>query len=113
MQEIQNEEQLGQAVAASEGQPVFLFKHSTRCPISAGAKRNVDAYLEKTPDAPPFHMINVVESRPVALKTAERLGVEHQSPQLILLKDGKPVWNASHHAISEGAINNALQQHGQ
>ena len=109
MREIQSEDQLTQTIEDSRTQPVFLFKHSTRCPISAGARRAVEAYIEHAKDAPPFHMINVVEARPVAMAAAERLGVEHQSPQLILLKDGAPAWQASHGTITEAAVENALR----
>ncbi len=109
MQEITSEEQLQEVIASSQSQPVFLFKHSTRCPISAGAKRHVEAYLENADEPPPFHLLLVVESRPVSRKAAELLDVDHQSPQLILLKDGRAVWDTSHHGITEEAIRKALQ----
>jgi len=97
-------EKTGSGVAA-------IFKHSTRCPISAAAYREVTAYLEKAgPDAPPFYLVKVIESRPVSNEAAARLGVAHQSPHVILLSGGQPYWNASHGGITAAAISGAVDK---
>jgi bacillithiol system protein YtxJ len=91
----------------SEKEPVFLFKHSTRCPISARADSEVRSFFAKT-GAPPCYVVLVVESRPLSLSIAADLKVEHQSPQLILIGNRHPVWSASHSSINEEAIQGAL-----
>ena len=114
MQEIVQPEELESVIGKSAEQPLFLFKHSTRCPISAGAYRRVSDFLADADDAgnehPPVYLINVVESRPVSNAIQKALGVIHQSPQLILVKDGKSVWSTSHHNINADNIHKAIAE---
>jgi bacillithiol system protein YtxJ len=74
----------------------YLFKHSTSCPVSARAADEVRAMRTDTP----IYWVNVREQRELSNWVAAQYGVTHESPQLILLKDGKveAVW--SHYAIS-------------
>lgn len=69
----------------------FVYKHSTTCGVSAGAAREVRAM---TTDLP-IYWINVREQRELSNWFAETYAVVHESPQLILLKGGKPekVWD--------------------
>ncbi|MBI1320820.1 MAG: bacillithiol system redox-active protein YtxJ [Candidatus Hydrogenedens sp.] len=112
VQELTTNEQWESVLAASVEAPQWVFKHSTTCPISAGAYRQVGAYLDGRADSTPAHLVKVIESRPVSNAIASATGVTHQSPQMLLLKDGKAVWNASHGAITASALTQALQQHG-
>ncbi len=99
------------ALEASTDQPIFILKHSSRCPISAGAYYRVLHYLETAgAAAPPTYLVKVIESRPVSNDLAARLTIEHQSPQLILVKNKTAVWNASHNDIDAQAIVNALEK---
>lgn len=82
---------------------VLLFKHSTQCPISAAAHAEYEAFRRHNPDVPTL-FVDVIEARPVARGLAERCGVVHQSPQAILFQQGKPVWHASHGAITRGSL---------
>lgn len=89
--------------------PVLVFKHSTRCPISASALRRAEAWLAaKGGDAPPAARVLVVERRAVSNFLAERLGVSHASPQALLCRRGHPFWHASHGHISGDALDGAL-----
>jgi bacillithiol system protein YtxJ len=99
---------LDTAFAASDAQPVLVLKHSTRCPISAGAYQRVAAWLDGNASAPAVYLVKVIESRTVSNAVAERLGVTHQSPQIILVRNGRAAWNASHSAITSTAIEHAL-----
>jgi len=81
----------------------FVFKHSTRCPVSARAEERVDAFVATHPDIP-VHRVLVVEQRPVSLSIAERLEVAHASPQIILIRDGRAVWDTSHLAVTVEAM---------
>lgn len=95
-------------VLAGEG-PVWLFKHSTTCPISASAYRRVAGYVaEEGAGAPPMYLVKVIESRPVSNEIAARLGVRHESPQVLLVQGGKVVWHASHGGIEAGAMRGAM-----
>ncbi len=109
MNELLTLDDLTAALDASGTAPIFLFKHSTRCPISSGAYQRVQRYLaEASPGTPVFYLIKVIESRPVSNEIASRLGVQHQSPQLILVRNHRAVWDTSHGGIDGPAIDRAL-----
>jgi len=100
MRELASEEDWEACVEASKAAPVFVLKHSTACAISAMGFREVQKYEQARGDGdPPVYVVKVIESRPVSNAIAEDLEVPHRSPQLILMKDGEAVWNASHHGI--------------
>jgi bacillithiol system protein YtxJ len=98
-----------QLVADSYQKPVFVFKHSTRCPISASRWRVIQDLAEKESRAA-FHRVLVIEDRPVSRHVAQETGVRHQSPQAILLHQGKPTWDASHYSITEEGMMAALER---
>lgn len=111
MKEMTTIQEWEACLKVSEERPVFVLKHSTRCPVSAAAHERVTEYVQAAAkDVPAVYLVNVIESRPVSNAVAADLGVEHQSPQLILVKDRKALWSASHLAIGRKAIEGALQQ---
>jgi len=112
VKEITTIEDWQSCLAGSAVEPVFLFKHSTRCPISAAAHDAVTRYIDKAgATGPAFHLVKVIESRPLSNAVAEALGVEHKSPQLILIRNGQAVWSASHYGINAENIAGAIKQH--
>ena len=76
----------------------LLFKHSTRCGTSIRAYREVEAF-EATGGSVPVYLVDVITERDLARDLAERLGVRHASPQVILVSAGRPIWSASHGQI--------------
>lgn len=94
---------------ASQERPVFVFKHSTRCPISASRWRILQEYADHESRAD-FWKVLVVEDRPVSMHVADQTGVGHQSPQAILLYRGRPVWSESHYRITEDDMKAALER---
>lgn len=104
-------EQLNSAVEATEDQPLLLFKHSTRCPISSNAYQEMNDYLHNNANENvKYGIIYVVEDRPVSNEAAEKLGVKHESPQAILIKKGIPVWHTSHSDITRATLTNVLSE---
>ena len=83
------------AVAQSE---FLLFKHSHRCGASAEAAVQLGRFAESS-DLP-LAWVDVVDQRELARWIADRTGVVHQSPQVILFRDGVAVWNASHSSVT-------------
>ncbi len=113
MKEIATIEEWEACLAASQTKPLFIFKHSTTCPISAGAHDAVTGYIAKAgTGGPEFIMVKVIESRPVSNAIAESLGIEHKSPQLILIRNGQATWSASHYAINAENIAEAVTKEG-
>ena len=100
--------QLDEIVAFSNQKPALIFKHSTRCSISRFAlKQFENEYaLEDKVDA---YFLDLIEYRDVSNEIANRFKVVHQSPQLLLIKNGQSVYDASHDAINAGDLVNCLQ----
>ena len=95
---IESTEQLDELFATSNEKPVVLFKHSVTCPISS------DVYHEVSNADADVNLVIVQTARPVSNAIAERTGIRHESPQAIILKDGKAVYNASHYDVSAEEI---------
>lgn len=92
----------------SSGQKTVIFKHSTTCPISARAWREVQNFVREDASDVLVAMVKVIESRPVSNRISQELGVEHQSPQAIVLSNKQVLWQASHGAITREQIQAGL-----
>ena len=82
---------------------VILFKHSTRCPLSAGAYEEVERFFDSHPEIP-VYLIHVIEDRPVSQYVEQKTGVPHCTPQVIVVEDGRTTWQASHAEINSDAL---------
>lgn len=104
-------EELDEAVGSSSDRPVFIYKHSTACPVSARAAGHYHDFADEDASSPPplFTQVLVIENRDLSNEVESRLEVTHESPQLLLLRDGKVVWHDSHFSISEQSIQSALE----
>jgi bacillithiol system protein YtxJ len=97
------------AIAESRERPVLLFKHSRYCGVSCEALEELQSHIDARADgAVAYKMITVQTHRPVSDAIAQRLGLRHETPQAILLRDGKVVWNASHFRITATQLDQAL-----
>ena len=101
--------QLDAIVIESKDKPVVIFKHSTRCGISFGAKARLESEWNFEGKELAFYYLDLLQYRPISNEIATRFGVHHQSPQIIVLKEGKAVHTSSHHAISGNNLKSALQ----
>lgn len=100
-------EQIEHIRQASYSKPQVIFKHSTRCSISAMAKNRLDKAT--IPDEIEFHFLDLIQYRAVSNEIAAGFGIEHESPQILLIRDGVCVFDASHTAISMNVLREALQ----
>lgn len=89
----------------------LLYKHSTRCGTSLRAMMQVERFSRARPEVPVFG-IDVVRHRDLSNEAAGRLGVDHESPQIILVRDGRPAWHTSHSRIKADVLTEALQEEG-
>ena len=100
---------LDAAIAESRERPVLLFKHSRFCGVSCEALDELNSHIDgQSAASTAYKMITVQTHRSVSDAAAERLGLRHQTPQAILLRDGKVIWNASHFSITATKLNEAL-----
>lgn len=90
--------QLDEIVAFSSQKPVVIFKHSTRCSISRMALKRFEAEYDLD-DTVDVYFLDLLEHRDISNEIASRFNVVHQSPQLMLIKDGKCVYHVSHSDI--------------
>ncbi|MFT5821562.1 MAG: bacillithiol system protein YtxJ [Crocinitomix sp.] len=84
--------------------PVMLFKHSTRCSISSMALNRLENYWDIDEDTLQPVYLDLIAYRDLSNKIAADLGVAHQSPQLLIVKNGKCTYQASHSQIDVEAI---------
>ncbi|WP_103027312.1 bacillithiol system redox-active protein YtxJ [Salinibacter altiplanensis] len=96
-----------EAQSASEDRPVLVFKHSSACPVSAKADKQLHALAEDS--ALPVYKIVVQDSRALSDEIAEALDVRHETPQAIVLDDETPVFEASHFDVTADAVREAVQ----
>jgi bacillithiol system protein YtxJ len=102
-------ESLDAAIAESQERPVLLFKHSRYCGVSCEALDELHSHIEhRVGRGVAYKMITVQTHRPVSDAAAQRLGLRHETPQAILLRDGKVVWNASHFRITAAHLDRAI-----
>lgn len=78
----------------------IIFKHSTRCSISLMAKRKFEMDWDSIPENTNLYFLNLLNYREISTAIANIFQVHHQSPQLLLIKDGECVFESSHGEIS-------------
>ncbi len=94
-------EELDKAIERSHEKAVVLFKHSTRCSISSMALHRLErAWDFPEGEGPEMYFLDLITYRTLSNAIAEKLKVHHESPQLILVKNGEAVYDASHNYIS-------------
>ena len=90
--------QLNEIVDSSTDKVVVIFKHSTRCSISRMVLKQFENEFDLQDKVVPY-FLDLLEHRDISNEIATRFEVQHQSPQLIVIKDRKAVYNASHESI--------------
>ena len=102
------EEEYGRLRQADAGRgPAVLYKHSPRCFVCRRAIGRVEEFARSRPDVP-VRMIHVLEQRELSDRVARDLDVRHESPQVIVIRDGRAAWSASHDAVTEEALSQAV-----
>ncbi len=91
---------------SSKERPIVIFKHSLTCPISAAAYDQMEAFDGNVA------LVEVQRARELSNEIENRLGIEHASPQVIVLRNGQVVWNASHFKITADAVTEAVRRAG-
>jgi monothiol bacilliredoxin len=93
-------------LSRSNGDPVIIFKHSDSCGISARA------YTQMSEVASPVGLVTVQTARAVSDELEKRMGLAHETPQVMIVSDGKVAWTASHGQVKAAAVEAALQKLG-
>jgi monothiol bacilliredoxin len=98
---------LEQLLDRSKTDPVIIFKHSTQCPISTQAYEEFIDFAQGVRNLICGSVL-VIENRKLSNAIAERFGVRHESPQALLIKNGRVIWHASHWSITSDSLTEAL-----
>lgn len=111
---LQRVDELDGLLAESRTRPLLLFKHSYSCGVSAEALDELLVHLtDKQTDQKQvdvrYAMVTVQTHRDVSNAVAARLGVRHETPQAIVVRDGRAIWSASHFRVNADEILKALQ----
>lgn len=106
---ITEEAQLTEIEEVSKTQPVLIFKHSTRCPISSSAlMRMQNGWKEEDAANTKPYILDLINYRNISMAIADKFNVEHESPQVLLIKNGKSVYTESHYGISFEDLQTAI-----
>ncbi len=97
---LRSDADLDAALAHANNATVVFFKHSTRCPVSSMALRLFERNYQVPSEKARLYFLDLIAYRPLSNRIANELGVEHESPQLIVVKNGHVAHSASHHMIS-------------
>ena len=95
---------LEELFARSHEGPVLLFKHSNACPISARAYSQMEGVQT------PVSIVVVQQSRELSREIEQRTGVRHETPQALVIRNGRAVWNASHFDVTAQAVEQAVRE---
>jgi len=95
---LETDEQLA-GIKEAKGYSV-IFKHNTTCPISKGVKRELDEEIDKFPEETSLYILDLLKHRNISDAIAADFNVKHESPQLLLIKDGQCTYNEALYDIN-------------
>ncbi|WP_416438900.1 bacillithiol system redox-active protein YtxJ [Phnomibacter sp. MR] len=99
---LQSADQLTQLIAQSASKPQLIFKHSTRCSISSMVLHRLErAGLNDQLD---WHLLDLIAHRQLSNQIADHFDVWHESPQVLLIKQGECIFDESHMGIQMAEI---------
>ena len=85
---------------------MVIFKHSTTCPISTAAYNEMEQFAGEVV------LVEVQRARELSREIEKQTGIRHESPQVLVLENGKVVWNASHFKVKAQAVEEAVNRAG-
>ncbi|PKP18692.1 MAG: bacillithiol system redox-active protein YtxJ [Bacteroidetes bacterium HGW-Bacteroidetes-23] len=100
--------QFNELIDVSYQKSVLIFKHSTRCSISRFALKNFENEYAFTSEELQPYFLDLLEYRNISNEIANRFNVLHQSPQILLIKEGKCVYHESHDGIEVESLRKYL-----
>jgi len=96
---LETEDELQEILKRSSEKSQAIYKHSTRCSVSRMVKKNLEIDWNISDEKMDVYFLDLLAHRDVSNKIARLLQVQHESPQLIVIKDGKAIYHASHNYI--------------
>ena len=106
---LQSEKQLNKIIERSKEVPCLIFKHSTSCPISSMAKSRLEMAWNINGETVEPYYLDLIAYRAISNKIASDFGIRHESPQVLLIKDGVCSFTTSHLDISVDGVKENLE----
>jgi bacillithiol system protein YtxJ len=110
MRLVETIDALNDLLAGTSERPALIFKHSLSCGTSAMAMEEMTDLVAAGPLDAEFALVRVQAARAVSDAIATRLKVRHESPQVLLVRDGQVVWSATHWNVTARSVQAALVQ---
>ena len=101
--------ELEQLLSESETRPLLLFKHSYTCGVSAEALDELIYHLAHKANGVRYAVVTVQTHRHVSNAVTAKLGIRHETPQALLIRDGRVVWSASHFRVTKASVEQAIR----
>ena len=111
MQTIDTIDALDAVLAGTTDRPALIFKHSLTCGTSAMAMEEMHELMADPPQDVDVWLVRIQAARPVSDAIEARLKIRHESPQVLLVRDGQVVWSATHFRVMAQAVRTALRTH--
>ncbi len=99
-----SEKELHECIERSAVNPQVIFKHSTRCIISKMVLQQFEEQIDSIPANAELLFLDLLSHRDISDSIATQLNVHHESPQVIVIKNGKAIFHESHHSIDAAAV---------
>jgi monothiol bacilliredoxin len=104
-------EDLDRLLAQTSERPLLLFKHSVTCGTSAEALDELIDHLNEDQLDARYAIVTVQSHRELSNEVSARLGVRHETPQALLIRNGRVIWSASHFRVTAAAVQSAIRSH--
>lgn len=104
---LKSVEQIEKIIDSSQSKPNIIFKHSTTCPISSIAKLRLDDHWD-IPEDVDLYYLDLLKYRNISNQIAEQFDTVHESPQILVIKDGRCVYDVSHMDINVQEVKDGL-----
>ena len=105
---LTDQEQIEKLESESKEKCVAIFKHSTRCGISRMVLNNFERNYDLKETDHKIYFLDLLANRDISNRVAEKFNVRHESPQIIILKNGEVVHHASHQSIEVESLKKHL-----
>lgn len=104
---LETPEAVDVVLGRSTERPQLIFKHSIYCGLSGMAMDELQAHLARPEPGVDYWLVTVQSGRAASDAVESRLGIRHESPQAILVRDGQAVWSASHRRVTARSLDEA------
>ena len=110
--DLNSSEELERIIDESQAKPVVIYKHSSRCGTSFFVRKRLEHDWDFADDEIDIYFLDLVSHRDISDEIAQRFGVRHKSPQILVIFCGKSIYDTSHGGVSVKAIKKALGSNG-